>query len=655
MGHGKQIEINLGKACDNRCVFCANGGVSPSERGFLPFDKVLSELRQAADEGYDALGFLGGEPTMYPPIEELVQEGSTLGFSRITLCTNGRRLRDEQLLRKLVSAGVSRITLSIHDHRSFIEDRLNGRAGAFKDKIKAINNIVELMKSGRFLQDGFALNACIHGGNVTCLPEFAAFFKNRGVNEIRFNYIRPEHRALADRKLVPPLLWVRKGLWELSFWNESRGGMIITISDVPFCGYPEVFYTEKDLLQRYMGELRDLDTSVKMSCSGGENREEFCWKERRKNRLKSQPEPCKECELAELCEGLWRAYPDIHGNGDISKARDDLPVTAGAVVNEVMISCDETEDEADKNKAENAPDHLIRVTPECNQSCLFCNNNASAPGYVEDAPAAVHLIQRLKAHGVGRIWFTGGEPTMVSWLPEFIEHASGAGVSCGIQTNAVLFHRRELASTLKQAGLHEALVSLHSQDAAVSDRLTSAPGTFVKTIQGIRNLIEEGIDVQINTVVCKENAESLPEIGRFICEEFEGRIHEWVVSFMAPVAAGERNAHMMVRYSHAIPYLERALQVVCGKRLLVIVPGVCGAPVCVLGGAAINSVEARGEPIPEGMSQRGYVEACDLCANRLWCSGIWKEYVKRFGLSEFKPLKERVFVNPADLVGKVFG
>ena len=638
MRREKQIEINLGKACNNRCVFCANGAIEPGDRSFLGFQEVLGEVRQAASEGYRALGFLGGEPTLFPKITEMIRKSRDLGFTRIALCTNGRLLSDDAFLKKLVNSGVTRITLSLHDHRPFVEDRLNGKPGAFNDKLAALNNIVKLMDAGPFLPDGFALNTCLHGGNITCLPEFAAFFQNRGVKEIRFNLLRAEYKAIGSRKLTPPLGWVAKGLEELCSWNESLGNMALSISDVPFCGLPNSFFRNKQLLEKYMGEKRDLDTSVRMCKSRGKRRETFRWKDRRIEKLKTKPSFCKDCTLDVHCEGIWKTYIDIHGEEDLLRGKNELDSTAL---------------EPSVSKPTNAPDHLIRLTADCNQSCLFCNNNESAPGYALNLESAAAMIDQLKQESPGRVWMTGGEPTMVPWLAEVVRKASKQGFSPCIQTNAVLFSSTGLGADLKNAGLSEALVSLHAHKPELSDALTCAPNTFHLSIAGIHNLIEAGVNVQINTVICRENFEALADLAEFLQAEFGGKISEWVLSFMAPVAMGKRNAHLLARYKDVTPHLANAIRIAGSHDLLATIPGVCGAPVCVLGEAAAHSVEARGGPPQGGMEERCHLETCQGCANRAYCSGIWKEYLNRFGSDEFTPLRKRILIDPMELAIKL--
>lgn len=297
--------------------------------------------------------------------------------------------------------------------------------------------------------------------------------------------------------------------------------------------------------------------------------------------------------------------------------------------------------------SEAPPDQLIRVTRRCNQRCVFCNNNESAPGYVDDLVGARQRARRIHDAGLREVSFTGGEPTLMPWLRDAIQEASSLGFHVGLQTNAVVLDRRKKAEAFVEAGLSHALVSLHAPDPDVSDGITEAPGTFHRTVAGIHRLLDAGAQVNINTVVCRLNARLLPEMARFLTEEWGGRIREWVVSFMAPEAQGAQNAHLMVRYRDAAPHLEEALSHARQKGLRLTVPGVCGAPVCVLGEAAECGVEARGTLEPPKMKTRYYPAVCSTCAQRRWCSGVWREYGRRFGEDELMPLKEVLRVEPA--------
>ena len=68
----RNVEINVGKACNNKCVFCLDGFPSADNRRFMAWPLMKSELEQYYASGSRSVGFLGGEPTIYPHIVKSV-------------------------------------------------------------------------------------------------------------------------------------------------------------------------------------------------------------------------------------------------------------------------------------------------------------------------------------------------------------------------------------------------------------------------------------------------------------------------------------------------------------------------------------------------------------------------------------------------------
>jgi len=318
----KQLELNLGKACNNACVFCSNGNVNRADRRLLELDLVRHELDQAAQAGYTALGLLGGEPTLHPDLDAIVRHARDRGFTRVALCTNGRRLRDPARLAALVAAGVTRITLSIHSHDPAVADALCGREGAFAQQIQALENIVSGLAAGTLdLPEGFAANSCIHGRNVRTLVPLARFLRRLGVRDIRFNYLRPENQAATDPTLLPRFPAVTRALEALVVWNETRGRLQLSFSDLPLCVFPAPFFVNRALFRRYLGDLRDLDTDVLVFRGLAQWRDQFQWKQRRTHRLKQKAPVCAGCRVEPACEGIWRRYRDLYGDAGIEPVR----------------------------------------------------------------------------------------------------------------------------------------------------------------------------------------------------------------------------------------------------------------------------------------------------------------------------------------------
>ena len=60
----RNVEINVGKACNNKCVFCLDGMPKKEDQRFMDYAVMQEELRRWRQSGHDSVGFLGGEPTM---------------------------------------------------------------------------------------------------------------------------------------------------------------------------------------------------------------------------------------------------------------------------------------------------------------------------------------------------------------------------------------------------------------------------------------------------------------------------------------------------------------------------------------------------------------------------------------------------------------
>lgn len=129
--------LRLGLACDNACLFCAQEGLPTEEPlpGAVLFDR-LRALRSDANE----ISFVGGEPTLHPALVSLVEEARRLGFVRIGLQTNGRRLADEALVTALRQAGLTDLHLSVHGGEPAVHDHHVGTPGAFAEVVRTLSH-----------------------------------------------------------------------------------------------------------------------------------------------------------------------------------------------------------------------------------------------------------------------------------------------------------------------------------------------------------------------------------------------------------------------------------------------------------------------------------------------------------------------------------
>ena len=139
----------------------------------------------------------------------------------------------------------------------------------------------------------------------------------------------------------------------------------------------------------------------------------------------------------------------------------------------------------------------------CNQKCLHCYAAGQPMGEIEELSTAEWkaALDKLRAANIPQVTFTGGEPTLREDLVELVDAAQWFVTR--LNTNGRLL-TPELCQQLYNASLDSVQVTLYAADAATHNALVGAPG-FDDTVQGIRNAVEAGLIVSINTPLCALN------------------------------------------------------------------------------------------------------------------------------------------------------
>lgn len=142
---------------------------------------------------------------------------------------------------------------------------------------------------------------------------------------------------------------------------------------------------------------------------------------------------------------------------------------------------------------------------QCNQKCKFCYaagqcKSSSKELSTEEWKVA---IDRLRKANVPMVTFTGGEPTMREDLAELVGYAKQ--LVTRLNTNGVKL-TPELTEALKKAGLDSVQVTLYSHDAEIHNSLVGCEH-FEDTVNGIKNAVKAGLDISVNTPLCKKNAD----------------------------------------------------------------------------------------------------------------------------------------------------
>ena len=139
----------------------------------------------------------------------------------------------------------------------------------------------------------------------------------------------------------------------------------------------------------------------------------------------------------------------------------------------------------------------------CNQKCIHCY--AAEQEHAEEEELSTEdwlkILSILKEEKISQVTFTGGEPTMRDDIPELLKDARWFVTR--LNTNGVRL-TPEYCAALKEADLDSMQITFYSCEKEIHDELVGTPN-YEKTVDGIKNALAAGINLSINTPLCKTN------------------------------------------------------------------------------------------------------------------------------------------------------
>ena len=151
----------------------------------------------------------------------------------------------------------------------------------------------------------------------------------------------------------------------------------------------------------------------------------------------------------------------------------------------------------------------IQVVRHCNHFCGFCSNPTTP--YQHTFESMKVLVDDFVERGYFGVILTGGEPSLHPELPRIARYARDRGLHVRMITNGWRLADDAFAKEMADAGLSLVHVSVYSVRPDVEERLRGTPGTLEKAFAAVENANRHGIDVNINCVINKLNADHLDE------------------------------------------------------------------------------------------------------------------------------------------------
>lgn len=168
-----RCELILTSRCNFACPYCR--GVE-GFKGDLPFEDAKEVVQQWVNGGLKNIRFSGGEPTLYPKLNELVECAKNGGIEHVAISTNG--YSDISLYESLWHSGVDDFSISLDACCSSVGDMMAGNIDGAWNKV--IDNI-KIISGLAYTTVGIVMD----DSNIGELENMAEFAYSLGVSDIR--------------------------------------------------------------------------------------------------------------------------------------------------------------------------------------------------------------------------------------------------------------------------------------------------------------------------------------------------------------------------------------------------------------------------------------------------------------------------------------
>lgn len=287
----------------------------------------------------------------------------------------------------------------------------------------------------------------------------------------------------------------------------------------------------------------------------------------------------------------------------------------------------------------------ICVWDKCNNNCLMCTNPdlpwRASDGSIGEGYDYESLIKRLKKQkkeirASDSIRLTGGEPTL---HPRFLDVfkficKNFPEQEIRVLTNGRRFFYKNFAKKVLEADNLNIAVSLYGPTPKIHNKITRAKNSFEQTIKGLENLLfykKDNQIIEIRTIISKLSYKHFDEILSLIKKRFP-TVDRVIVIFMEIEGQADKNFKTVgISYARAKPYVEKLYPFLNDFKEL----RFYHFPLCTLKPKFWPFVWRT---LPK--EEVAFVSACKQCKYKKYCLGVHKDYLKKIGSAEIKPIKK---------------
>lgn len=276
--------------------------------------------------------------------------------------------------------------------------------------------------------------------------------------------------------------------------------------------------------------------------------------------------------------------------------------------------------------------HHVILSSKCQNRCKFC-----ATGMLDHTLITNNVIEFLDINDGDTVLLTGGEPTMYKGFIDVARYIKEQGGNVEILTNSIKFANSKFCNEASEF-IDSAQCSFYNWSEPMTTYLTGNKKAYKTTTDGIHNLIDSSVDVEIKTLVnLRPCYRTLNMTVSKIINEFN--LNTVWLSGCDFVGNLQLNHGLMIPLQRCTRYIDKAINAAttAGVRIELMY-----LPLCVMssrnaklvssrpGGCSIDSY-ISGEGIEGiGCYDHTYGYECNNCKLRESCTGVWSKYLNLY-------------------------
>ena len=224
----------------------------------------------------------------------------------------------------------------------------------------------------------------------------------------------------------------------------------------------------------------------------------------------------------------------------------------------------------------------------------------------------------------------------------------------------MLFRSQQLAAVTNLSRFN-VVTAIHSADAALHDKITGTPGSLERSLQGLYNLREAGINITIKHILTALTYEGLPDLAKMICCNFPPNVE---VQFTSADYSGTALANadiLRITFAQAQKKFEQALHILTKECRIPYRISMIEMPLCACSSQYWKYYRSTGDMLsfylaPNAHKKGGIIhqmpngcapvyDECQRCDVRCFCPGAWNTAYELMEAQLLRPIECRMINN----------